>query len=225
MEITPIQKQKIESVINAFEAGSATGNYSAVSVYPDGSKGVKQITYGRSQTTESSLLASLIEKYIMAGGRLSEDFKSYNGRIGKRPYMWNNAKFIALLKSAGKDPVMRTVQDEFFDERFCLPAKEWAVSNGFTLPLSLLVIYDSYIHSGSIRADIRNMFAEYTPENGGNEKVWVAQYVEARKNWLLSRKSEVLRKTIYRMNTMERCINTDNWQLEKPIVANGVVIK
>lgn len=225
MEITPTQKSKIESVINALETGSAAGNYSTVSIYPDGPRGIKQITYGRSQTTEFSLLPKLIEKYVTAGGRLSEDFKAYNGRIGQKPSMWQNTKFIALLKSAGKDPVMQKTQNDFFDERFYLPAKEWADSNGFTLPISLLVIYDSYIHSGSMRADIRNMFPEHTPENGGNERVWIMQYVEARKNWLLSRKSDILKKTVYRMKCMEYCIDTDNWQLEKPIIANGVAIK
>ena len=50
--ITPPQKSKIEAVINVFETGKKEGKYDALVVYRDGRGGSRQITYGRSQTTE-----------------------------------------------------------------------------------------------------------------------------------------------------------------------------
>ena len=46
---------------------------------------------------------------------------------------------------------MRQTQDAFFDKVYFQPAKAWADAHGFTLPLSMLVIFDSFIHSGQIR--------------------------------------------------------------------------
>ena len=56
-------KQKIESVINVFESGSLQGDYSLVSIYADGVGNSKQITFGRSQTTEQGNLKQLLEMY------------------------------------------------------------------------------------------------------------------------------------------------------------------
>ena len=59
--------------------------------------------------------------------------------------------FKSLLRKAGReDPVMRQIQDAFFDDRYFRPAIAWADEQGFVEALSGLVIYDSFIHSGSI---------------------------------------------------------------------------
>ena len=57
-------KQKIESVINVFESGSLQGDYSLVSIYADGVGNSKQITFGRSQTTEQGNLKQLLDYNI-----------------------------------------------------------------------------------------------------------------------------------------------------------------
>lgn len=71
---------------------------------------------------------------------------------------------------------MRKTQDSFFDRVYYRPAMKWADTQGFTLPLSALVIYDSFIHSGSIIWVIRNMFPESPPSASGNEKAWTKAY-------------------------------------------------
>jgi len=58
---------------------------------------------------------------------------------------------------------MRQVQDVFFDKRYFQPAMTWADSNGFALPLSALVIYDSFVHSASILGFLRKRFPEEPP--------------------------------------------------------------
>ena len=83
--------------------------------------------------------------YANAGGTYSEQLRPYIGKIGVTPLVDDN-QFKQLLRDAGKnDPVMHRVQDEFFDKRYFEPAMTWADSNGFTLALSALVIYDSFI--------------------------------------------------------------------------------
>jgi chitosanase len=79
-----------------------------------------------------------------------------------------------LLRDAGKnDPKMRQIQDEFFDQRYFQPAMAWADQNGFYVAASALVVYDSFIHSGSGPEFLRKRFAEAPPARGGNEKNWV----------------------------------------------------
>jgi hypothetical protein len=48
------------------------------------------------------------------------------------------------------------------------------------LPLSMLVVYDSFIHSGSVPMFLRKRFIERPPANGGDEKKWIGSYVEVR---------------------------------------------
>lgn len=224
MKLTDAQKRIIEQTINVFETGSRKGNYSAVSLYEDGPKGCRQITYGRSQTTEFSNLAALIQKYVDTGGSISTQFEPYLGKIGKDSLV-NDKTFISLLKQAGSDPKMCVAQDDFFDEHYYMPALKWADTHGFEKPLSLLVIYDSFIHSGKIHDFLRNAFPETTPSNGGNERAWICAYIAAREKWLLTAKNPALRPTVYRMKCMKNQIAKDNWGLDAlPIETQGVKI-
>ena len=144
---------------------------------------LKQITYGRSQTTEYGNLRELVQKYVGAKGKFSKDLKSFAEKVGSVP-LTDDQKFKDLLKNSGKqDVVMKNTQDTFFDERYFKPAMKWAKDNGFILPLSALVIYDSFIHSGGILWVIRSMFSENPPNLGGNEIEWTTAYVNARHNW------------------------------------------
>ncbi|HEY6363703.1 MAG TPA: chitosanase [Candidatus Binatia bacterium] len=76
---------------------------------------------------------------------------------------------------------MPQIQDEFFAKRYFQPAMGWADQNGFTQPLSALVVYDSFTHSGSVPEFLRKRFAERVPAREGIEKTWVQQYVDTRK--------------------------------------------
>ena len=224
MNLTAQQKRICEQVINVYETGSTQGNYSAIARFDDGPNRIRQVTYGRSQTTEYGKLHDLIKIYTESAGQLSEKLKPFVAKIGITPLV-DDQVFLELLKEAGKDPVMQRVQDEFFDERYFQPAIKWAAKNGFTLPLSALVIYDSFIHSGSIPEFLRNRFPAKTPANGGNEKDWITEYVDARDNWLRNHSNTLLRKTVYRTECFQREIERGNWDLSKlPIDAQGVKV-
>jgi chitosanase len=225
MTLTDQQKRICEQVINAFESSTATGKYGLISIMDDGPHNVKQISYGRSQTTEYGNLEELLQMYINENGTYSDELSHYIPKIGVDPLV-NDSAFKKLLSDAGtKDPIMRQVQDQFFDLRYFQPAMGWADDNGFTLPLSALVVYDSYIHSGSIMMWLRKRFPASVPKNGGDEKTWISQYVDARNNWLATNSSQLLRNTVYRTACFKSEIAKDNWDLDiLPIKAHGVDI-
>lgn len=222
--ITSSQKNKIIQIINVFETGTKDGRYDLIATYADGKNGSRQITYGRSQTTEQGNLKALIEKYFANKGALAGEFKIYLPKIGKTPLV-DNVAFKNLLKKAAKqDPVMRKSQYDFFDVLYYQPAFHFFEKNKFTHALSLLVIYDSYIHSGSVPAFIREKFAENVPLNGGDEKKWIKKYTEARHSWLTNHSKQLLRKTNYRTKCFLEQIATGNWDLSKSSNANGTLL-
>ena len=229
MAITSAQKQKILRVLNVFETGTPDGKYDNISIYRDGpvvnGQRIYQITYGRSQTTEYGNLKRLLELYAQRGGALAADLAPYLPRVGRQPSLRDDAEFRRLLKvSAQQDAIMRQTQDEFFDIYYYQPALNWFDGQGFREALSLLVIYDSFIHSGQMRADIRQKFAKRTPSNGGNERIWIDEYVKARHNWLANHSNTDLHATVYRTNCFKTQIRNGNWNLGQPVNANGTVV-
>jgi chitosanase len=70
----------------------------------------------------------------------------------------------------------------------------------------------------------RERFPENIPVNGGDEKKWIKQYVDIRHSWLEFHKRTILRKTIYRTQCFKNQIKSDNWNLSKEIIANGVKV-
>ena len=223
--ITESIKQLIERVVNVFETGTPDGKYDSLVIYRDGKNDTRQITYGRSQTTEQGNLKKLLLLYIQNGGMYADKFSPYMDRVGEISLV-GNATFKRLLKqSAVDDEIMRKTQDQFFDQVYYDPALHFFEQNGFTLPLSLLVIYDSCIHSGGVPRFLRKRFGEFPPAAGGDEKKWTTSYVDIRHQWLKYHNNELLRKTIYRTQCFKDQIAADNWNLDKlPIMANKVAV-
>jgi chitosanase len=223
-------KTKIQSILNVWETGRPDGDYGKVTILPDGPGGKKQITYGRSQTTEFGHLKTLLKKYYEERGQygdaiwtLVKDRMYMKGAVSNS--LCDDTDLITLLSKAGSDPVMRQVQDEFFDKFYWLPAARWFNSNGFTLPLSMLVIYDSFIHSGNVLPFLRKRFSARPPAAGGSEMEWITQYVNTRHNWLSNHSSKYLRNSSYRTRDLLRSIEEKNWDLKKPFRANGIIVK
>ncbi|MEO5906913.1 MAG: chitosanase, partial [Saprospiraceae bacterium] len=186
---------------------------------------IVQVTYGRSQTTEFGHLKTLINDYVTKAGRQANIFQPYIGRVGKKPSLENDDIFCNALKEAGKnDPIMWACQDSFFDKHYYHPAHKWFKENEFTQPLSLLVIYDSFIHSGRIPPFLRERFEAVVPSKNGDEKEWIRQYVSARHDWLADHQSRLLRKTIYRTKCFTEEIASANWDLSLPVNAHGTTI-
>ena len=225
MQFTSTQRAILERFINAVETGRPEGNYAAISIYADGPHNIRQITYGRAQTTEYGNLRKLVQMYVDANGQFSLELRRYADKIGSE-VLTSDKTFIKLLKDAGKnDPVMRGIQDSFFEQVYFKPAMKWADDNGFKLPLSALVIYDSFIHSGQILWLLRQKFPASPPASGGQEKEWTSQYINARHDWLANHSRAILQKTIYRTKALKEQVQKGNWQLDMlPIVVNGISV-
>src|SRR5215471_8657118 len=131
MELTMQQKTICEQVVNVFETGSIQGDYAALVIFADGPHGIRQITYGRSQTTEYGHLKELVKMYVDGGGQFSEDLRPFLPLISNTALV-DSANFKDLLRRAGRDPVMQQTQDIFFDKVYFQPAIDWANRNGFT---------------------------------------------------------------------------------------------
>jgi len=217
------KKLLIQQILNVFETGTPEGKYDMLVIYDDGVNDSYQVTYGRSQTTEQGNLRRLIDMYVDTGGDYADDFVPYLDRIGSEPLSDDEYFKELLVKAAREDQNMRDTQDRFFDEVYWNPAKEWFDRNEFELPLTMLVAYDSYIHSGWVPMFLRKRFIESPPARGGDEKKWTSSYVETRHQWLRYHSKKILRKTVYRTQTFMNEIARDNWDLDQlPINANGV---
>ena len=209
----------IRQIVRFFETSKVSGaDYGALAIFNDGPGNRRQITYGASQTTEYGNLKTLIAMYTDTRGKYAADLRSFLDWIGdlNRRSLADNPRFLHLLKEAAKDPIMQQTQDRFFMIYYFNPARQWFERNGFEYPLSLLVIYDSYVHSGSILEFLRNRFPEKVPAAGGDEKTWITEYVKTRDHWLETHTSRpILRKTDYRTDSFIYAIREDNWLLSK----------
>ncbi len=217
-----IKKQKIQQIVNCFETGSAEGNYGDVSIFNDGPNKIRQLTYSKAQTTEYGHLPELLKQYVANKGLYAKEIAVKIPTLTKGAV--NDKDFISLLKKGGSDPVMRNTADTFFDLAYWNPAMKWADTSGLKENLSLLVIYDSFIHSGSILQLLRKRFSAVLPTAGGDEKTWITQYLDARHQWLKYHSNPILRNTIYRTTDMKRALAANDWNLDLPFHANGVTV-
>lgn len=221
--ISQLDIAKIRNVLIVAEQGQQRMAYGAVYIYNDGPNNVKQLTLSIGFTQYGGNLGKVLKAYGDAGGKLSEELAPFATKMSD-PETVRNARLINLLKEAGSDPVMQRVQEEMFDRLYLDKAIIWGENEGFTLPLSFLIIADSFLHSGSILQSIRNKFPEKTPAHGGNEKIWITQYTNARHDWLANHSNQLLHNTIYRTKYYKVLIANDDWQLDTyyTVAMNGV---
>lgn len=217
--ITAEQYRKVLAMTEISELDKL-GQYGAVTLI-QGDTG--NLTYGRFQTTLSSgNLYILIKDYVEEGGQYSDAFKPFLTQLQRKDTSLNHdTKFRDLLKKAGNDPVMHSVQDEFFTKVYWASADAFFTKNSFTLPLSLAIIHDSFIHSGGILNFLRNRFAAVPPAAGGSEKRWITDYLNARHDWLANHERKDLRNSSYRTKELKKLVAANHWDLATPYKFRG----
>jgi chitosanase len=232
MTISSDQKRVIDSVLSIFETGRipTPASYSTCSILTDGAG----ISYGKHQATDrAGSLDKIVDLYIQQGGKHGEELKQFLPKLSanesakvdpKSPPSW--AKYLmGVLKEAGKDPVMQAAQDAIFDSCYWAPAVGHAVNIGLTTALGHLVVYDTCIHSGPGGvAVIRARFPQASPANGGDEKAWITAYISARRVWLAGNSNPLVKKTVYRQDTLMEIVKSENWSLKVPLTVRGVKI-
>ena len=233
--LTNLQKRTAQAIVNVFETGSPSGNYSNVTVAP-GDPG--HLTYGRSQTTLSSgNLALLIATYCEApGATYSTDLRSSLPRLEARDSTLDfDARLHSLLRDGAADEVMRRVQDDFFDRAYWHPAVRAAESLAIETALGTAVVYDSLIHGAWARLRDSTLArlglparATSPPSDSGStrvgERAWIGEYLTLRREWLANHPNPLLRRAVYRMDTFLALTGASNWDLALPLQAHGATI-
>lgn len=214
---TDRDKAAVRAIVSIFETGRPRGNYAAVAVLDDGAG----ISYGAHQATDrSNALDAIVRRYVERGGKFAGRLSPYLAQFALNTpqsiaRLGRDAALRSVLKKAAEEKLMRQIQDEVFDEKYMQPAIEAAEGSGWIYPLSLAVVYDSFIHGSWSR--IRDGVPAGLPE-----KQWIARYVRERRAWLMS--IGRLRKTVYRMDALQYLIDQQCWQLATPFRVRGLTV-
>jgi chitosanase len=215
----------IRRILSVAETDTAKWNPAAVYVYNDGDDGRRQCTLSIGFTADGGNLRKVLERYVERDGSYSDQLAPWIARI-KAGDPGTDPDFISLLKKVGKeDPLMMSVQEEMFDKLYLGPAFEWASKYGFGLPLSYLVIADSFLHSGGMRDSLMKRFPEKKPNAGGDEQAWTRAYIDTRREWLATHSNKILRNTIYRCDCYLHEMARGNWSLaQSPVNMHGTEV-
>jgi chitosanase len=219
LALAATQAAAARSIVNIFETGAVRGDYSAVTLLP-GDTG--RLTYGRAQTTlGSGNLHLLVSRYCaVAGARFGARLRPWLPALSARsPAADTDQKLHNLLRASADDPVMRDVQDAFFDELYWEPAARASARLGIRSPLGTAVVYDSWVHGSW--APIRDRTSAAGTVAGIGEHEWVQRYVRNRRDWLGTHSNALLRNTVYRMDAFQRLIDQEAWGLQLPLVVRG----
>ena len=223
------KRSLITKIINCFEQGRPEFQHDKVDFLKDGvfpGSSVRQvqitISYGLVQT---GLLPSFLRDYVSLNAKFSSDFSPYLPKLSQQNLV-KDGRFESLLKRAAReDKVYTDLLEDYFYKIYFAKAVNWWRDNGFKEYLSLAVIMDSQIHSGSMLAFLRKRFPETTPANGGNERKYIQQYLETRRDWLRNHSDSTLKKLWTRPQFYLNQVEAGNWNLsELPIFPNGVKV-
>lgn len=217
MLYTPRQKAIIENIVTIHETGKLNSKSYGTVTNVRGDPG--GLTYGKHQVTiNSGGLYLMLKRYCEApGAHFANELRNWvDGPIRQKlANVVASPALRDLLVKAGNDPVMCAVQDSYFDEQYWTPALKFCDNKRLDRALALAVAYDSTIHGSLYRIDKRL-------PTGLDTKSWVAQYVEARRNWMATHTILILRRCVYRMATFRALYESNNFDLDSPVFANGV---
>lgn len=225
MTFTRSAIETAKAIVRVFETGRPMGDATAVAVLDDGAG----ISYGTNQFTHrSGSLLAVIRRYLGNGGVVGAMVFEQNMRLlessSRRAIgeLAMNAQFARALRAAGMTAEMRAAQDAVAHELYMVPAIEACSGSGFTLPLSLAVIYDSITHGSYERIRDRVRLGREDMEPRFLEKAWVTEYLRQRDAWLAS--IPRLNATRYRTRFFLDQIALGRWELELPLSVRGTRI-
>lgn len=226
MAFSDLDKLKAIAIVNIFETGRPFGDYAALAVLNDGAG----ISYGISQFTHrSGSLLAVVLRYLLMGGSAGRAVLEQSLtllRTATGPAIERAAADPLLrnaLRAAAATAEMREAQHHVAYHRFLLPAIRACEGFGFTLPLSLAVIYDSINHGSWEMIRDRVRLPEPSVRSVGFEKAWITAYVRARHVWL--RSVPRLRPTTYRTSFFLGQIAIGSWQLNFPLMVHGYALR
>lgn len=231
MTFTEQDKLKALAIVNIFETSKPFGSYAACVVLNDGAG----VSYGIAQFTHrSGSLWEVVERYLNAGGQIGREVLAAAIPLLKRSNvaaierLASDSRFKKALVAAAVTREMKESQHFVATTRYLRPAIDICTRMGFTLPLSLAVVYDSIVHGSfeRIAARVGTQAASLRVSNGqasslrSDERAWITEYVRKRHIWLTA--IVRLRTTTYRTRFFLNQIATGNWELKLPMMVHGV---
>lgn len=219
-------KLKAMAIVHIFETGRPSGRYGTCVVLNDGAG----VSYGKNQFTHrSGSLYAVVSRYLANGGKVGRDVIARNLPILKEnskraiDALAGNEDFKRALRAAGATAEMQDAQNAVAFTRYLTPAIEACEGSGFTLPLSLAVIYDSINHGSyqKIRDQVRCVRSQFMSD-AHFEKAWIGEYTERRDAWL--RSVARLKATAYRTAFFLTQIRLNNWRLKLPLRVQGYLL-
>ncbi len=223
MALTELQKRSGQAIVQIFETSSVLGDCGAVTLLP-GDTG--HLSYGKLQATlGSGRLYFLIKDYVEAdGAEMARKLRPFLPRLERKDFRLDSHRsFKRHLRNAGDDPVMREVQDAFFDRTFWEPTLASADWIGATTALGHAIIFDSRIH-GSWHHVRDTGITSFGNLASIGEKKWMKKYVAHRRNWLATHSNSGLHATVYRMDAFNELIDDNRWDLALPFSVRGLEI-
>lgn len=215
---------KITRILSIFEMGKPEFKWGDTYWYRDGRGGKMQATLSMG-FTEGGALQKVLDRYIANKGKHRAEVQKYRPRVGKYTLKNQRSDFSALMKKCGKDPIMQEAQLYVFQTSYLAASERFCVKNGFTTPLARLVFADSKLHSGSPALPfLRKRFPERVPAEGGDERTYVRQYSEVRRDWLAGHSRKILHATAKRPRYYIYLMDKGKWGLESPITLEGHII-
>jgi chitosanase len=214
--LTTLQRKTAQAIIQVFETGRySPGSYGSVSNAAGDAGG---LSYGSHQVSlTSGNLYLLLRNYCDQGGACASRLQPYMSRIAnKERAVGASAQLQAVLREAGSDPIMKRVQDEYFDANFWRPSARDAQARKFVTPLAYALVFDGHIQGGwgKLAPRVSTKLAE---------REWCREYIRVRRAWLLAGHG-IVPKTVYRMDTFSDLVKLGNWDLDLPLKAHGVTI-
>lgn len=223
------------AIVHIFETSKPLGDYSACVVLDDGAG----ISYGINQFTHrSGSLYAVIEAYLAQKPTANVEIitRALPQLRLTTPEAIRQCSINAALKNAlrvaGETPEMQSAQRQVMTERYLEPSIGACEGSHFTLPLSLAIIYDAKNHGSYEKIRDRDMITHeqlcdqvcVDRSDHGNsesfEKAWISEYVTLRDQWLAS--VPRLASTRYRTRLFLNLIKSANWNLDLPIVVQGI---
>lgn len=215
--LSATQKRTAQAIVNIFETGVVLGMYGQVTLIDHDSG---HLTFGRSQTTlGSGGLGRLIGAYCdNAGARFGARLKSYLPALRDRDFsLDHDSRLKNLLRATADDPIMRDIQDSFFDAAYWKRAEAEALRMAIRSPLGIATVYDSFVH-GSWEPLRDQTIARVGTVAQAGEPQWIEAYIAARRAWMASHARPDIRATVYRMDALGGLARHGHWALELPFM-------
>ncbi len=221
--MTPLQTATALALVRVFETGRAGAQYGAVDMLP-GDKG--HLTYGvMGATLADGALTRLIQAYVaLPEARHAKAFQLFLNTLRDRnPALISDRYFHNLLKAAGDDPAMQTLQDERVTTAQWTPAMAEAEKRGIDSPLGRTIVFEA-LRLGGWETLRRRTNKAHEPITDCGEPSWLSAYVDQRRDWLMSNRKPALRAELYRAEVFADLIRLGNWDLRLPLVVRGEII-